>query len=65
MDVNFIQNIVVAILFAYFIILCFKSLVALSKYLTKKIILFLNSKKVLKNIDQEFIDFLKEQDNVK
>lgn len=65
MDINFIQNVVVAILFSYFIILVFKATVAAMKVLISKIILYFNLEKIKKNVDQEYIDFLKGENNDK
>ena len=65
MDLNLIQNIVYAILISYFLVLVFKSLVSVSKLLTGKIIIFLHRKKLIKNVDQEFIDYLKGDSDVK
>lgn len=65
MNVNLILNIVYAILFAYFIIVLFKSVVRLVQALTEKFIVYLRLKKFNNNVDQEYIDYLKERDNVK
>lgn len=65
MDINFIQNIVFAILFAYFIIVVFKSVVRLVEVLTAKIVSYLREKRLNDSVDAEYIDYLKEQDNVK
>jgi hypothetical protein len=65
MDVNLILNIVYGILFAYFIIVVFKSFVRLVEVLTGKLVVYLREKRVNNNADQEYIDYLKEQDNVK
>ncbi len=65
MNVNLILNIVYGILFAYFIIVLFKSVVRLVQALTEKFIVYLRLKRLNKEVDQEYIDYLKEQDNVK
>jgi len=65
MDINFIQNIVYAILFAYFIIVVFKSVVRLVEVLTGKLVVYLREKRLSDSVDAEYIDYLKEQDNVK
>lgn len=65
MSVNLILNIVYGILFAYFIIVLFKSVVRLVQALTEKFIVYLRLKKFNNNVDQEYIDYLKERDNVK
>lgn len=65
MNVNLILNIVYGILFAYFIIVLFKSVVRLLQALTEKFIVYLRLKKFNNNVDQEYIDYLKERDNVK
>jgi len=65
MNINLIQNIVVAILFAYFIILVFKSVFRALDFLITKIVSYLREKRLNNNVDQEYIDYLKEQDNVK
>lgn len=65
MDINFIQNIVYAILFAYFIILVFKSVVRLVEVLTGKLVVYLREKRLNDSVDAEYIDYLKEQDNAK
>lgn len=65
MDVNLILNIVYGILFAYFIIVVFKSVMRLVEVLTGKLVLYLREKRLNKNVDGEYIDYLKEQDNVK
>lgn len=65
MNINLIQNIVYAILLAYFIIVVFKSVVRLVEVLTGKLVVYLREKRLNKNVDQEYIDYLKEQDNVK
>lgn len=65
MNVNLILNIVYGILFAYFIIVLFKSVVRLVQALTKKFIVYFRLKKLNNEVDQEYIDYLKEQDNVK
>jgi len=65
MNVNLIQNIVYAILLAYFIIVLFKSVFRALECLITKINLFVKSKKLMENVDGEYIDYLKEQDNVK
>ena len=65
MNVNLILNIVYGILFAYFIIVVFKSVMRLVEALTCKLVVYLREKRLNKNVDQEYIDYLKEQDNVK
>lgn len=65
MNLNLIQNIVVAILFAYFIIFVFKSVMRLVDALTGKLVVYLREKRLNNNADQEYIDYLKEQDNGK
>lgn len=65
MNINLILNIVYGILFAYFIILLFKSVVSLVKVLTGKLVVYLRTRKVSNNVDKEYIDYLKEQDNDK
>lgn len=65
MNINLILNIVYGILFAYFIIFLFKSVVGLVEVLTGKIVVYLREKRLNKNVDGEYIDYLKEQDNVK
>ncbi len=65
MNVNLILNIVYGILFAYFIIVLFKSFVRLVEALTGKLVVYLREKRVNNNADQEYIDYLKEQDNGK
>lgn len=65
MDVNLILNIVDGILFAYFFIVLFKSTVRLVQALTGKFVVYLREKRLNKNVDGEYIDYLKEQDNVK
>lgn len=65
MNVNLILNIVYGILIAYFIIVLFKSFVRLVEVLTGKLVVYLREKKLNKKLDQEYIDYLKEQDNVK
>jgi len=65
MDINFIQNIVYAILFAYFIIFVFKSVVRLVEFITAKIVSYLREKRLNDSVDAEYTDYLKEQDNVK
>ena len=65
MNINLIQNIVYAILLAYFIIVLFKFVFRALECLITKINLFVKSKKLMENVDEEYIDYLKEQDNVK
>lgn len=65
MDFNLIENIVFAILFAYFIIRVFKGLACLMQLLFTKLIVYLREKKFKKNVDQEYIDFLKGENNDK
>ena len=65
MDINFIQNIVYAILFAYFIIVVFKSVVRLVEVLTGKLVVYLREKRLSDSVDAEYIDYLKEQDSGK
>ena len=65
MNVNLILNIVYGILFAYFIIVVFKSVMRLVEFITAKIVSYLREKRLNNNVDQEYIDYLKEQDNVK
>ena len=65
MDVNLILNIVYGILFAYFIIVLFKSVVRLVQALTEKFIVYFRLKKLNKEVDQEYIDYLKGDNNVK
>lgn len=65
MNVNLILNIVYGVLFAYFIIVLFKSVVRLVQALTGKFIVYLRLKKFNNNVDQEYTDYLKERDNVK
>ena len=65
MNVNLIQNIVYSILFAYFIIALFKSVVRLVQTLVGKFFVYFRLKKLNKEVDQEYTDYLKEQDNVK
>ena len=65
MNLNLIQNIVFAILFAYFIIVLFKSFVRLVEFITAKIVSYLREKRLNDSVDAEYIDYLKEQDNVK
>ena len=65
MNVNLILNIVYGILFAYFIIVVFKSVMRLVEVLTGKLVVYLREKRLNKNVDAEYIDYLKEQDNVK
>lgn len=65
MNVNLILNIVYGVLFAYFIIVLFKSVVRLVQALTEKFIVYLRLKKFNNNVDQEYADYLKERDNVK
>ena len=65
MNINLIQNIVCAILLAYFIVVLFKSVFRALECLITKINLFVKSKKFMKNVDAEYTDYLKEKDNVK
>jgi len=65
MDLDLILNIVYGILFAYFIIVVFKSVVHLVEVLTRKLVVYLREKKLNKKLDAEYIDYLKEQNNVK
>lgn len=65
MSVNLILNIVYGILFAYFIIVLFKSVVRLVEALSGKLVVYLREKRLNKNVDLEYIDYLKEQNNVK
>ena len=65
MNVNLILNIVYGILFAYFIIVVFKSVMRLVEVLSGKLVVYLREKRLNNNVDQEYIDYLKEQDNVK
>lgn len=65
MNINLIQNIVYGILFAYFIIVVFKSVMRLVEVLTGKLVVYLREKRLNKNVDSEYIDYLKERDNVK
>ncbi len=65
MNVNLILNIVYGILFAYFIIVLFKSVVRLVQALTEKFIVYLRLKRLNKEVDQEYVDYLKERDNAK
>ena len=65
MNINLIQNIVFAILFAYFIIVVFKSVVRLVEVLTGKLVVYLREKRLNDSVDAEYIDYLKEQDNGK
>lgn len=65
MNVNLILNIVYGVLFAYFIIVLFKSVVRLVQTLTVKFIVYLRLKKFNNNVDNEYTDYLKERDNVK
>ena len=65
MNVNLILNIVYGILFAYFIIVLFKSVVRLVEFITVKIVSYLREKRLNDSVDAEYIDYLKEQDNVK
>jgi hypothetical protein len=65
MNVNLILNIVYGILFAYFIIVVFKSVIRLVEVLTGKLVSYLREKRLNINVDGEYIDYLKEQDNVK
>ena len=65
MNVNLILNIVYGILFAYFIIVVFKSVFRLVEVLTGKLVVYLREKRLNDSVDAEYIDYLKEQDNVK
>ena len=65
MNLNLIQNIVFAILFAYFIIVVFKSVVRLVEVLTGKLVVYLREKRLSDSVDAEYIDYLKEQDSGK
>ena len=65
MNLNLILNIVYGILFAYFIIVVFKSVMRLVEVLSGKLVVYLREKRLNKNVDGEYIDYLKEQDNVK
>ena len=65
MNIDLIQNIVYGILFAYFIIALFKSVVRLVEVLSGKLVVDLREKRLNKNVDSEYIDYLKEQNNVK
>lgn len=65
MDVNLILNIVYGVLFAYFFIVLFKSVVRLVEVLSGKLVIYLREKRLNKNVDGEYIDYLKERDNVK
>ena len=65
MDVDLILNIVYGILFAYFIIAVFKSVIRLVEVLTGKLVGRLREKGLNKKTDQEYIDYLRGQDNVK
>lgn len=65
MDVDLILNIVYGILFAYFVIVVIKSVVHLVEVLTRKLVVYLREKKLNKKLDAEYIDYLKEQNNVK
>ena len=65
MNINLIQNIVYGILFAYFIIVVFKSVMRLVEVLTRKLVVYLREKRLNKNVDQEYIDFLKGENDVK
>ena len=59
MNLNLIQNIVFAILFAYFIIVVFKSVVRLVQVLVEKLFVYFRLKKINKEVDQEYIDYLR------
>lgn len=63
MNVNLILNIVYGILFAYFIIVVFKSVMRLVDALIGKLVVYLREKRFNKNVDDEYIDYLKEQDH--
>lgn len=65
MDVDLILNIVYGILFAYFIIAVFKSVIRLVEVLTGKLVVYLRTRKVMKNVDSEYTDFLKGENNAK
>ena len=65
MDANLILNIVYGILFAYFIIVVFKSVMRLVDVLTGKLVVYLREKRLNKKLDQEYIDYLKEQNDGK
>ena len=65
MNIDLIQNIVYGILFAYFIIALFKSVVRLVQTLVGKFFVYFRLKKLNKEVDKEYTDYLKEQDNVK
>ena len=65
MNIDFIQNIVYAILLAFFIIVVFKSVMRLVGVLSGKLVVYLREKKLNKNVDAEYTDYLKGQDNVK
>ena len=65
MNVNLILNIVYGILFAYFIIVVIKSVMRLVEVLTGKLVVYLREKRLNKKLDQEYVDYLKEQHNVK
>ncbi len=65
MNLNLILNIVYGILFAYFIIVLFKSVVRLVQALTEKFIVYLRLKKFNKEVDQEYIDYLGGKGDVK
>ncbi len=65
MNVNLILNIVYGILFAYFIIVVFKSVMRLVEVLTGKLVVYLREKRLNDNVDGEYIDYLKERDNAK
>lgn len=65
MNVNLILNIVYGILFAYFIIVVVKSVVRLVEVLTSKLVVYLREKRLNKKLDQEYVDYLKERNNVK
>ena len=65
MNVDLILNIVYGILFAYFIIAVIKSVMRLVEVLTRKLVVYLREKGLNKKLDAEYIDYLKEQNNVK
>ena len=65
MDVNLILNIVYGILFAYFIIVVFKHVMRLVEALSGKLVVYLRKKRLNKNVDAEYIDYLKEKNNDK
>ena len=53
MNVDLILNIVYGILFAYFIIVVFKSVFRLVEVLSGKLVVYLREKRVNKNVDEE------------